>query len=56
MAAVTMTLGAGEIGMDESTTEDLIVEEIAKHGKQENVSVLHLQQHQNQQQYSYLAG
>lgn len=39
MAAVTMTLGAGEIGMDESTTEDLIVEEIAKHGKQENVSV-----------------
>lgn len=39
MAAVTMTLGAGEVSIDESTTEDLIVEEIAKHGKQENVSV-----------------
>ena len=39
MAAVTMTLGSGEVSIDESTTEDLIVEEIAKHGKQENVSV-----------------
>ena len=39
MAAVTMTLGSGEVSIDESTTEDLIAEEIAKHGKQENVSV-----------------
>lgn len=39
MAAVTMTLGSGEVSIDESTTEDLIVEEIAKYGKQENVSV-----------------
>ena len=39
MAAVTMTLGAGEISIDESTTEDLIVEEIAKYGKQANVSM-----------------
>ena len=39
MAAVTMTLSSGEVSIDESTTEDLIVEEIAKHGKQENVSV-----------------
>lgn len=39
MAAVTMTLGSGEISIDESTTEDLIVDEIAKHGKQANVSI-----------------
>lgn len=39
MAAVTMTLGAGEVSIDESTAEDLIVEEIAKHGKQANVSI-----------------
>lgn len=39
MAAVTMTLGSGEVSVDESTTEDLIVEEIAKHGKQANVSI-----------------
>lgn len=39
MAAVTMTLGSGEISLDESTTEDLIVEEIARHGKQANVSM-----------------
>lgn len=39
MAAVTMTLGSGEVSIDESTTEDLITEEIAKHGKQENLSV-----------------
>lgn len=39
MAAVTMTLGSGEVSIDESTTEDLIVEEIAKHGKQKNVSM-----------------
>lgn len=39
MAAVTMTLGSGEVDINESTAEDLIVEEIAKHGKQANVSV-----------------
>lgn len=39
MAAVTMTLGAGEISIDGSTAEDLIVEEISKHGKQANVSI-----------------
>lgn len=39
MAAVTMTLGAGEVSIDESSAEDLIVEEIAKHGKQANVSM-----------------
>ncbi len=39
MAAVTRTLGSGEVSLDESTTEDLIVEEISKHGKQANVSV-----------------
>ena len=39
MAAVTMTLGAGEASIDESTTEDLIVEEMARHGKQKNVSM-----------------
>lgn len=39
MAAVTMTLGTGEVSIDEGTTEDLIVEEIARHGKQDNVSV-----------------
>lgn len=39
MAAVTMTLGSGEASIDESTTEDLIAGEIARHGKQENVSV-----------------
>lgn len=39
MAAVTLTLGSGEVSVDESTTEDLIVEEIAKHGKQSNASM-----------------
>ncbi len=38
MIAVSKTLGAGEI-QEESSTEDLIVEEINKHGKQANVSV-----------------
>lgn len=38
MIAVSKTLGAGEI-QDEASTEDLIVEEINKHGKQANVSV-----------------
>ncbi len=38
MIAVSKTLGAGEI-QDEVSTEDLIVEEINKHGKQVNVSV-----------------
>lgn len=39
MAAVTRTLGSGEIGIDGSSAEDLITEEIAKHGKQNNVSI-----------------
>lgn len=39
MAAVTMTLGSGEICVDENTAEDLITEEVAKHGKQVNVSI-----------------
>lgn len=39
MAAVTMTLGSGAISMDENTAEDFITEEIAKNGKQENVSI-----------------
>ncbi|MCM1121208.1 MAG: DEAD/DEAH box helicase family protein [Eubacterium sp.] len=39
MAAVTMTLGSGEIQIEENSAEDLITEEIAKHGKQANVSV-----------------
>lgn len=39
MAAVTMTLGSGEASVEETSTEDLIVEEVAKHGKQANVSV-----------------
>lgn len=39
MAAVTMTLGSGESSIDEATTEDMIVEEVSKHGKQANVSI-----------------
>ena len=39
MAAVTMTLGSGEATFEEASTEDMIVEEVAKHGKQANVSV-----------------
>lgn len=39
MAAVTMTLGSGEIQIEENTAEDIITEEIAKHGKQANVSI-----------------
>lgn len=39
MAAVTMTLGSGEVSIEESTTEDMIVEELARYGKQANVSV-----------------
>lgn len=39
MAAVTMTLGSGEASIEETSTEELIVEEVAKHGKQANVSV-----------------
>ena len=38
MIAVSRTLGAGEI-QDDASTEDMIVEEINKHGKQANVSV-----------------
>lgn len=39
MAAVTMTLGSGVESIEENTPEDMIVEEIAKHGKQNNVSM-----------------
>lgn len=39
MAAVTMTLGSGEIQIEENSVEDIITEEIAKHGKQANVSI-----------------
>ena len=39
MAAITMTLGSGDMNIDEFSTEDLIVEEIAKYGKQENISM-----------------
>lgn len=39
MAAVTMTLGSGVASIEESTPEDMIVEEIAKQGKQSNVSM-----------------
>lgn len=38
MIAVSKTLGAGEM-QDEASAEDLIIEEISKHGKQVNVSV-----------------
>lgn len=39
MSAVNMTLGSGEIQIEENSAEDLITEEIAKHGKQANVSI-----------------
>lgn len=39
MAAVTMTLGAGEASIEECSAEDVIVDEIARHGKQSNVSM-----------------
>ena len=39
MAAVTMTLGAGEASIEECSAEDIIVDEIARHGKQRNVSM-----------------
>ena len=39
MAAVTMTLGSGEVSIEEQTTEDLITDEIARNGKQSNVSM-----------------
>ena len=38
MAAITKTLGSGAID-DDASTEDLVVEEIAKNGKQANVSM-----------------
>lgn len=38
MSAVTKVLASGEV-QDETSTEDMIVEEINKHGKQENVSI-----------------
>lgn len=39
MAAVTKTLGSGESKVEESTTEDIIIGEIERHGKQSNVSM-----------------
>lgn len=39
MAAITMTLGSGEINIEEATSEDIITDIIAKHGKQPNVSI-----------------
>lgn len=39
MAAVTMTLGSGEASVEEQTTEDLITDEIARNGKQNNASI-----------------
>lgn len=39
MAAVNMALGSGDIDIDTSTTEDLIVDTIARNGKQSNVSI-----------------
>lgn len=39
MAAVTMTLGSGEVEIEESPVEDLVVNEISRHGKQDNVSM-----------------
>ena len=39
MAAVTLTLGSGEIDVNENSAEDIIVDEIARHGKQTNVSM-----------------
>lgn len=39
MAAVTKTLGSGELQINESIAEDLIIDEVSKHGKQENVSM-----------------
>ena len=39
MAAVTMTLGSGEASIEERTPEDMITDEIARNGKQQNVSI-----------------
>lgn len=39
MAAVTMTLGSGEVDFEENSAEDIIVEEMSRYGKQSNVSV-----------------
>ena len=39
MSAITMTLGSSEINVEEASTQDLIVDEIARHGKQPNVSI-----------------
>lgn len=41
MAAITMTLGAGELEMEEGAvdTQDMIADEIARNGKQKNVSM-----------------
>lgn len=37
MSALTMALGSGEV--EEETVQDLIIDEIARHGKQDNVSI-----------------
>lgn len=41
MAAITMTLGAGEVDFEEGVTDtqDMIADEIARNGKQKNVSM-----------------
>jgi len=41
MAAITMTLGSGEVSESEEKcdTEDMIVDELLRHGKQNNVSI-----------------
>lgn len=41
MAAITMTLGAGEVDFEEGVvdTQDMIADEIARNGKQKNVSM-----------------
>lgn len=39
MIAVTQVLGSTDIDVEESDVEDLIIDEIGKHGKQDNVSI-----------------
>ncbi|MCR5227302.1 MAG: DEAD/DEAH box helicase family protein [Eubacterium sp.] len=39
MAAVTMTLGSGEVDFEENSAEDIIAEEMSRYGKQSNVSI-----------------
>lgn len=40
MAAVTMALGSGEVDINDTDTEDLVLDEIGRHGKQDNVSFI----------------